>query len=84
MLQACSTIHLSIKSLKVLSGSKPSICLKFHLDSVRKHVFTYQKWYLKSVHKFRQPLQVVGAAGGQKSEKAKKKSVIEGRLIPLI
>ena len=32
-------------------------------------VFTYQKWYLKSVHTFHQPLQAVGAAGGQKSEK---------------
>ena len=31
-------------------------------------IFTYQNWYLKSVHKFRQPLRVVGAAGGQKSE----------------
>jgi hypothetical protein len=47
-------------------------------------VFTYQKWYLKSFHTFPQPLQVVGAAGGQKSEKAKKKSATEGRLIPLI
>ena len=32
-------------------------------------IFTYQKLYLKSVHKFHQPRQVVGAAGGQKSEK---------------
>jgi hypothetical protein len=47
-------------------------------------VFTYQKWYLKSIHTFHQPLQAVGAAGGQKSEKVKKKSATEGRLIPLI
>ena len=47
-------------------------------------VFTYQKWYLKSVHTFHQPLQAVGAAGGQNSKKAKKKSATEGRLIPLI
>ena len=32
-------------------------------------IFTYQKLYLKSVHKFRQPPRVVGDAGGQKSEK---------------
>ena len=32
-------------------------------------IFTYQKWYLKNIHKFHQPLQVVGAARGQKSKK---------------
>jgi hypothetical protein len=32
-------------------------------------IFTYQKLYLKSVHKFHQPQRVMGAAGGQKSEK---------------
>ena len=32
-------------------------------------IFTCQKLYLKSVHKFHQPWQVVGVAGGQKSEK---------------
>jgi preprotein translocase subunit YajC len=47
-------------------------------------IFTYQKLYLKSVHKFRQLRRVVGAAGGQRSEKAKKKSATEGRLMPSI
>jgi len=46
-------------------------------------IFTYQKWYLKSVHKFHWPLRVVGAARGKKSEKAKK-STMEGRLMPSI
>jgi hypothetical protein len=47
-------------------------------------IFTYQKWYLKNVHKFRQPLRVVGAARGQKSEKVKNKSATEGRLMASI
>ena len=38
-------------------------------------VFTYKKWYLKSVHTFRQPLQVVGAADGQKKTKKRKRSL---------
>jgi hypothetical protein len=57
--------------------------IRINLNRSNK-IFTYQKWYLKSVHKFRQPLQVVGAAGGQKSEEAKKKSATEGRLMPSI
>ena len=47
-------------------------------------IFTYQKLYLKSVHIFCQPQRVVGAAGGQKSEKAKKESATEGSLMPSI
>ena len=47
-------------------------------------IFTYQKLYLKSVHKFYQPRRVVEAAGSQKSEKAKKESATEGSLIPSI
>jgi hypothetical protein len=31
-------------------------------------IFTYQKWHLRIVHKLHQPLRVVGAAEGQKSE----------------
>ena len=42
--------------------------------------FTYKKWYLKNVHKCRQPLQVVGAVGGQKCENAKKKYATEGHV----
>ena len=37
-------------------------------------ISTYKKWYLKSIHKCYQPLPVLGAVGGQKSEKAKKRS----------
>ena len=42
--------------------------------------FTYKEWYLKNVHKCRQPLRVVGPAGGQKCENAKKKSATEGQV----
>jgi hypothetical protein len=31
--------------------------------------FIYKKWHLKNIHKFHQPVQVVGAVRGQKSEK---------------
>ena len=47
-------------------------------------ICTYQKLYPKSVHKFYQPRQVVGAAGSQKSEKAKKDTATEGSLLPSI
>ena len=47
-------------------------------------IFTYQKLYLKTVHKFYQPRRAVGAAGSQKSEKAKKESATEGSLMPSI
>ena len=57
--------------------------IRINLNQSNK-IFTYKKWYLKSVHTFHQPLQVVGAAGGQKNKKVKKKSATEGRLIPLI
>ena len=57
--------------------------IRINLNQSNK-IFTYQKLYLKSVHKFRQLQQVVGAAGGQKSEKGKKKSATEGRLMPSI
>ena len=43
-------------------------------------IFKYQKWYLKSVYKCCQPLQVVGAAGDQKSKKARNKSATEGQV----
>jgi hypothetical protein len=46
--------------------------------NVPNKIFTYQKLYLKSVHKSHQPLPVVGAAGGpekRKSEKEKKRSL---------
>ena len=58
--------------------------IRINLNQSNK-IFTYQKLYLKSVHKSHQPLPVVGAAGGQKSEKVKKKkSATEGRLMPSI
>jgi len=57
--------------------------IRINLNRSNK-IFTYQKWYLKSVHKFRQLLQVGGAAGGQKSEEVKKQSATEGRLMPSI
>ena len=47
-------------------------------------IFTYQKLYLKSVHKFYQPRRVVRAAGSQKSEKAKNEAATEGSLMPSI
>ena len=47
-------------------------------------IFTYQKLYLKSLDKFYQPRRVVGAAGSQKSEKAKKESARGGSLMPSI
>jgi hypothetical protein len=42
--------------------------IKIHLNQSNK-IFTYQKLYLKSIHKFCQPREVVAAAEGQKSEK---------------
>jgi hypothetical protein len=42
--------------------------IRINLNRSNK-ILTYQKLYLKNVHKFRQPRRVVGAAGGQKSEK---------------
>jgi len=57
--------------------------IRINLNQSNK-ILTYQNWYLKSVHKLRQLLRVGRAAGGQKSEEAKKKSAIEGRLMPSI
>jgi hypothetical protein len=49
--------------------------IRINLNQSNK-IFTYQKLDLKSIHKFHQPLPVVGAAGGgQKSEKVKKRSL---------
>ena len=53
--------------------------IRIDLNRLNK-TFTYKKWYLKNVHKCRRPLQVVGAVGGQKSEKAEKKSATEGHV----
>ena len=55
--------------------------IRINLNQSNK-IFTYQKLYLKSVHKSCQPLPVVGAAGG--ARKKKKKSATEGRLMPSI
>ena len=54
---------------------KPAMVIEvIRIDLIGSNkTFTYKKWYLMNVHKYRQPLQVVGAVGGQKSEKAKKR-----------
>ena len=58
--------------------------IRINLNQPNK-IFTYQKLYLKSVHKSRQPLPTVGAAGGPEKRKGgKKKSATEGRLMPSI
>ena len=46
--------------------------IRINLNQSNK-IFTYQKLYLKSVHKSHQPLPVVGAAGGAEKQKRKKK-----------
>ena len=57
--------------------------IRINLNQSNK-IFTYLKLYLKSVHKSRQPLPVVGAAGGQKSEKSEQKEVCNRREVNAI
>jgi len=45
--------------------------IRINLNQSNK-IFTYQKLYLKSVHKFRQLWRVVGAAGVRKAKKQKR------------
>ena len=47
-------------------------------------IFTYQKWYLKSVYKCCQPLRVVGAEGVRKAKKRKINLQQKGRSMPSI
>ena len=67
-------------------GEKAKIKLAMVIEVIRinlnqsNKIFTYKKWYLKNVHKWCQPLQVVGAAKGQKWENAKTKSATEGQV----
>ena len=57
--------------------------IRINLNQSNK-IFTYQKLYLKSVHKFRQPLPVVGAAGGSEKRKSEKKEVCNRREVNAI
>ena len=58
---------------------EPAMVIRIDLNQLNK-MFTYKKLYLKNVHKCRQPLQVVGAVGGQKCENAEKKYATEGHV----
>jgi hypothetical protein len=57
--------------------------IRINLNQSNK-IFTYQKLYLKSTHKSRQPLPVVGAAGEPEKGKRERKEVCSRREVNAI
>ena len=57
--------------------------IRINLNQSNK-IFTYQKLYLKSVHKSCQPLPVLGAAGGPEKQKSEQKEVCNTREVNAI